>query len=69
MPAQFASDVFIDALLDALNPDGHLLLNLWRDDPAVRHVLLPWLRRRSDLELTLHPVRSSPNWIAEIQLK
>ncbi|WP_294947834.1 spermidine synthase [Sulfurivirga sp.] len=69
MPVQFASDVFIDALLDALNPGGRALINLWRDDPTVRYVLLPWLRRRNDLELTLHPMRSSPNWIAEIHLK
>ena len=66
MPAQFASDAFMVPLLDALAPRGRLLMNLWCNDDAVHYLLLPWLRRQPGFDMTLHTIRTSPNWILEV---
>ncbi|SIO05026.1 Spermine/spermidine synthase [Sulfurivirga caldicuralii] len=67
MPTQFTSDAFIQPLLDALTPQGTLLINLWQHDDAARYVLLPWLRREATVQTYLHTMRSSPNWILEVK--
>lgn len=66
MPAQFADDSFMQHALAACAPQGKLLMNLWRNDPAVNFVLLPWLQTEG-IDFTLHKIKSSPNWILEIQ--
>ncbi len=67
MPAQFTSEAFIQPLLEALTPNGCLYMNLWQQDDAARYVLLPWLRSEAALQTTLHPMRSSPNWILAVE--
>jgi len=67
MPAQFTTEAFIQPLLEALTPQGRLYMNLWQQDDAVTYCLLPWLRSEPSLQLDLHPMRASPNFIVQLK--
>ncbi len=64
MPPLFATPAFMERLLACGR--GPVLMNVWRNDTALRDMLLPWLQTKN-IGFTLHPVQSSPNWILEIR--
>ncbi len=66
MPTQFTSDTFLQHVLQCCHPGGTILMNLWRNDTSVNKSLLPWLQA-TQLDFTLHTIKSSPNWILEIK--